>query len=530
MPVRRPLTALIAALAVVASGFVAAPAASADSVAPAPGGYTPAAVEWKACPKDQFPKDYECGSVLVPLDWNDVGGTKISLAVTRLQHTTQRYQGVLLVNPGGPGGSGTIYPFLKTLVPHGGGDSYDWIGFDPRGVGQSEPALTCQSDFFDGPRPAYVPTTKATEKAWIARSKSYVADCFAKNADLIRHVTTEDSVKDMDAIRVALRREQINYLGYSYGTSLGQTYGTLFPTHLRRAIFDSNVDPRVDFYQGNFDQDVAFQKVFHVFAGWVAKYDKTYHLGRTQGAVEKKVTTAIDKLNAKPVGTVGGDEFADTLLVAGYAQSVWPEVAQGASSWIVKHDKKALRKVYDDFGAVPDDNGYAIYLSTICNESQWPSYAVYKADTERYNRVAPFYSWGNSTYNLGCIYWPLDRVKPVEIDGSKVESALLIDETLDAATPYAGSLATRKRFPNSVLLAEPGGTSHANSLAGNACVDNTIARYLRDGTLPARKAGNGADKTCAPLPQPKPEKASSGGSASGSGKVARALLSAGLFR
>ena len=113
-------------------------------------------------------------------------------------------------------------------------------------------------------------------------------------------------------------------------------------------------------------------------------------------------------------------------------------------------------------------------------------------------------TWGSSWYSAPCLYWPVEYQAPVDIDGSQAAPVLLIDETLDAATPYAGSLETRRRFPKSVLLAEPGGTSHANSLAGNACVDNTIAAYLKDGTLPKRKAGNGADKTCKPLPQPKP--------------------------
>ena len=531
MPVRRPLFALVAAAAVVASGLVTGAAASAaPGIDPAPGGYTPPPIAWTSCPPaNDYPKNFQCGNVTVPLDWNDVGGAKITLAVTRVKHTTKRYQGVMLVNPGGPGGSGTIYPVLKDAVPNGGGATYDWIGFDPRGVGESKPALTCDTDFFTGPRPAYVPSTKAVERAWIGKSKAYAAACAKKNGPLLAHITTEDSVKDMDAIRVALGRAQINYLGYSYGTTLGQTYATLFPTHLRRAIFDSNTDPRSDWFRGNFDQDIAFEKVFRVFAGWVAKYDTSYHLGTTQDAVVKKLVAVRAGLDKKPVGTIGGDEWVDTLLVAGYAQSVWPSIAQTASAWINKHDKKALQAAYDTFGASPDDNGYAVYLATSCNESYWPSYSVYKADSWRYHRVAPFETWANSWFNGGCIWWPLPEQAPVEVDGSQAAPVLLIDETLDAATPYAGSLETRRRFPKSVLLAEPGGTSHANSLAGNACVDNTIAAYLKDGTLPKRKAGNGADKTCKPLPQPKPAKTSVGGSGSGSGKANQALLRAGLL-
>ena len=164
MPVRRPLFALVAAAAVVASGLVTGGAASAaPGIDPAPGGYTPPPIAWTSCPAvNEYPANFQCGTVTVPLDWNDVGGAKITLAVTRVKHTTKRYQGVLLVNPGGPGGSGTIYAYLKDSVPKGGGDSYDWIGFDPRGVGESKPSLTCDTDYFAGPRPAYVPSTKSS--------------------------------------------------------------------------------------------------------------------------------------------------------------------------------------------------------------------------------------------------------------------------------------------------------------------------------------------------------------------------------
>ena len=99
--------------------------------------------------------------------------------------------------------------------------------------------------------------------------------------------------------------------------------------------------------------------------------------------------------------------------------------------------------------------------------------------------------------------------QPLKINGSHVSSALLIDETLDAATPFSGSLEVRRLFQNAVLLAEPGGTTHADSLDGDLCVDNTIANYLALGQLPARLAGNGPDLLCKPLPVPVPTSASS---------------------
>jgi len=137
---------------------------------------------------------------------------------------------------------------------------------------------------------------------------------------------------------------------------------------------------------------------------------------------------------------------------------------------------------------------------------------------------APFETWGNAWFNAPCLYWPAKAGKPATINGSKVASVLLIDETLDAATPYPGSLEVRKLYPHSSLIAEPGGTSHADSLFGNACVDDQIADYLATGKLPTRKKGDGADTTCAPLPIPDPTAAGLSASVAGSSGSARAHL------
>jgi hypothetical protein len=132
-------------------------------------------------------------------------------------------------------------------------------------------------------------------------------------------------------------------------------------------------------------------------------------------------------------------------------------------------------------------------------------------------------TWGNAWFNGPCSWWPARASTPVQINGSKIKSGLLIDETLDAATPFTGSLEVRKLFPHAVLLAEPGGTSHADSLFGDTCVDSTIANYLTTGALPPRNNSAPWDKTCAPLPQPVPTTSAVAPAAkAGSARAARA--------
>ena len=161
-----------------------APTASVRSTASAKH-YTPPPIRWGDCPTASLrDAGAECGMLTVPLDYARAKGAKIQLAVSRIEHTTSDAdaQGVMLVNPGGPGGSGLELARLGAFIPNGGGDPYDWIGFDPRGVGRSVPSLTCDDDYFAAGRPPYVPDTKGIERAWLARTRLYARDCAAAAA------------------------------------------------------------------------------------------------------------------------------------------------------------------------------------------------------------------------------------------------------------------------------------------------------------------------------------------------------------
>jgi pimeloyl-ACP methyl ester carboxylesterase len=516
-----------------ASAASAAPTARPQAGASTAGGTaatttTASGLKWGACASASLTKaGAVCAMLSVPLDYAKPHGKKIQIAVSMIKHkATAKYQGIMLVNPGGPGGSGLGLAVLGQYVPNNAGDGYDWIGFDPRGVGSSKPALTCDPNYFKGPRPLYEPVTKKLETTWLARSKAYAKACGRNGGDLLPHLTTIDSARDMNSIRVALGQKQINYYGFSYGTYLGQVYATLYPKQVRRMVLDSNVDPRKVWYQANLDQDVAFEKNMKIWFAWVAKYDSVYHLGTTGRAVEARFYAEKLRLLKKPAGgQVGPDEWTDIFLPAGYYQQTWEDLASLWSAWNKDHkDAQPLVDAANDTNGVGDDNGFAMYLGVQCVDTQWPkSWAKWRADNWRTFRKAPFETWGNAWFNAPCLFWPAKASKPVNVNGSKVKAGiLLIDETLDAATPYPGSLEVRRRFPTSSLIALPGGTSHANSLYGNACEDDQIAAYLATGTLPARKPGNRADTTCAPLPVPDPTAPAAAASSSAAGSAAAA--------
>jgi pimeloyl-ACP methyl ester carboxylesterase len=521
------MTALAAAVAVGAA-LLGAPAAQAATVPSAPD-YHPPAIVWGKCDNSHLQAlGGQCGFVTVPLDYAKPGGEKIKLAVSRIKHTVPdaQAQGPMLVNPGGPGGSGLALSALGQNVPNGAGNAYDWIGFDPRGVGGSVPALSCIADYGGFDRPEYDPAkASGVVNTWLARAKRYATACAAKGGNLLSHLTTADTAKDMDSIRKALGAKQINFYGFSYGTYLGQVYATLFPQNLRRAVFDGVVDHRGVWYQDNLDQDVAFQKTIEIYFDWVAKHDSIYHLGDTGEAVEKLYYSEQDKLRAHPAGgVIGPSEWTDIFLQAGYYVFGWTRIATVFSKWVHNRDVAALKAEYTDHSAsVSDDNGYAIYLAVQCTDTQWPqSFPQILADNTRVARTSPFETWGNAWYNAPCSSWKAPAKTPVQISGKGAPPILMVNETLDAATPYPGALEARRVFPGSVLVEGVGGTTHAGSLSGVACTDDTIAAYLATGALPKRLAGDRSDKKCDAVPQPVPSALDSAGSGSGSSLATKA--------
>jgi pimeloyl-ACP methyl ester carboxylesterase len=468
-------------------------------------------VAWGKCADETLQKfGAVCGTLSVPLDYGKPKGAKIKLALSMVKHKTtdpKKYQGVMLVNPGGPGGSGLIYSILQAFVPKHGGDGYDWIGFDPRGVGDSTPRVNCDPKYFAGPRPLYEPVTPQLERTWLAKSKGYAQACGKNAGALLSHMKTTDWARDMDSIRVALGQKQINYYGYSYGTYLGQVYATLFPGKVRRAVLDGVVNPKRVWYQANLDQDFAFERNIKIFFAWVAKYDAVYHLGSTAQQVEDRFYQQRFELAQSPAGgVVGADEWTDIFLGAGYNNGSWIGLGKLWSDYEKTKDAAPLVEAANNANGVGDDNLFAVYNAVQCTDTQWPtSWAQWRRDNWRTYADARFNTWGNVWFNAPCLFWPAKAGKAVTVNGSKTPPILLVSETLDAATPYSGALEARKLFPTSRLLAIPGGVNHAGSLlSGNACEDVLVADYLLTGKLPARKKGAGPDATCAALPFPDP--------------------------
>ncbi|MCW2877186.1 MAG: secreted peptidase [Sphaerisporangium sp.] len=465
---------------------------------------SPATVAWAPCTGDLG--GLECAKIPVPLDYARPGGKKITLALSRKKHTVSedKYQGILVLNPGGPGGSGLSMPtWFEGSAAQDASDAYDLIGFDPRGVGQSEPRLVCGSDYDAAVRPDYVPAKYSEEQAWLARAKDFSQKCGNAFGGLLPYMKTVDSARDLDSIRKALGQRKLNYLGYSWGTYLGATYATLFPSKVRRLVLDSIVRPSGVWYDDNLDQDRAFETRAKDFFAWTAKYDAAYHLGTTEAAVEKKYYEIRGKLKAAPAqDRVGPDELDDTYLVGGYTNSVWHYLASGLSQYAAG-SADFLVVLYDAFAATSDDSGHALYLATSCTDAKWPAnWAKWHRDNWATYADAPFMTWGNAWFNAPCAGWPAKAGRPVSISGRGLPPVLLFQATKDAATPYSGGVEMHRLLPSSRLVVEQGGGNHGITLTGNECLDGHLGAYLADGTVPPSRRG--PDATCATLGDPAP--------------------------
>ncbi|MFF8593643.1 alpha/beta hydrolase [Streptomyces sp. NPDC015220] len=502
----RKRAAVLCGAAVVLAGSVTAVPAEAGT--PHTAAAAPVArVGWKKCGTAEHPT-LQCGSLQVPLDHARPNGRKITLALSRVPHTARTSQGPLLVNPGGPGGSGlSLAGFVASSLPRAVAAQYDVIGFDPRGVGASRPALDCSPGQFAPVRPDSVPRTPALERANLARAKSYAAACGRKYADLLPHLGTVDAARDMDSIRRALGAKRINYFGYSYGTYLGAVYARLFPERVRRLVLDSVVDPTGVWYDDNLRQDYAFDARHRAFTAWVAEHDSVYRLGADPARVESKWYAMRAALARKPAGgKVGASELEDTFVPGGYYNGYWPSLAQAFAAYVNDGRTGPLVEAYDVFGAVDasGDNGYSVYTSVQCRDTSWPrDWRQWREDNWAVHDKAPFMAWSNAWYNAPCAFWPVAAKRPVDIANGKLPPALLFQATDDAATPYAGGVTVHHLLARSSLVVERGGGNHGITLSGNGCLDKYLAAYLADGTVPRGHVG-AADAVCRKLPDPKP--------------------------
>jgi pimeloyl-ACP methyl ester carboxylesterase len=492
--VRRTLAASAAA-ATLATAFVGVGNISAAAAPTAPATAAKSALRWGSCGPGMS-RQLQCATVAVPLDYGKPNGSKIDLRVSRAKATgsAKVRQGVLLVNPGGPGGPGLgMASAVQSWLPKNVRDAYDIIGFDPRGVGMSH-TISCgyPGSQIDGSLPD--PNDEGSWPFYISEAQDFAAACLKRNGSALRHFTTRNTARDMERIRAALGEQKINFLGYSYGSYLGAVYATMFPTRARRFLLDSNVDPTGIWYKDNLDQIPAFETRFRRFLAWTAAGNEVFELGADAAQVRAAWNRMRAQLGAEPLlGFVGPAEWDQIGASAMYSDQTWPLMAQLMRMY--------LRGELDETAEEPDgeepdgeesegdDNMYAMYTAVSCNDAAFPhSVNTVLRDTERLHATSPFAAWSNTFSNLPCAFWPNEGIKPVAIGSAATAQVrtLLVNAVDDPATPHLGAVRMNKALRGSRLVTVTGTGNHGQYLfERNACVDAHGAAFLLSGKLPA---------------------------------------------
>ncbi|AQW48191.1 alpha/beta hydrolase [Streptomyces violaceusniger] len=528
------ITGALAAPTAGASERTPGGAAEARGVAVAAATAAKKGIDWADCPADWgLAKPIQCGYVTVPLDYAKPNGRTIKLAVDRIGNTgsASERQGSLIYNPGGPGGSGLRFPTrvtTKNPLWTKTSKAYDFVGFDPRGVGHST-AISCvdPQEYVKAPKLDPVPGSEADKRVQRKLAREYAEGCEERSGWMLPHMTTPNTARDIDVIRAALGDKKLNYLGVSYGTYIGGVYATLFPTHVRRLIVDSVVNPSREkiWYQANLDQDVAFEMRWNDWKAWVAKNDAAYHIGDTPAKVQKQWETLRAAAKKSPIGgVVGPAELLAFFQSAPYYDSSWATVAQVWSDYLAG-DEKALVEaagpdMSDTAGNIASENGNAVYTAVECADTKWPtSWAKWDRDNTRLHRDYPFLTWSNAWMNLPCATWGAKQHTPLEVGAAKgLPKTLIVQSTRDAATPYEGAVELHKRLKGSRLVTEKDAGSHGVTGLVNPCVNDRVDAYLLKGTVDAK------DVTCAPHATPVPAKSGASAKAAKAAKEAAALV------
>jgi len=453
-------------------------------------------LRWAGC-TDDLPAaaGLECATLQVPLDPADPSGEQIDLALARKRSTGSAEDriGSLVFNPGGPGGSGIEFlANASAVVPDELADRFDLVSFDPRGVGDSS-SVKCLDDATKDEQLVgdLSPDTEEELQRAIEDQRELLEGCRTNAPELLEHMSTADVAADLDRIRAAVGDEQLSYVGFSYGTSIGAVYASLFPERVRALVLDGSVSPDASPEDELIAQGTGFERTLQSFVDHCNADPQCALAPDARGAIER-VRSELEQDPVEvddPRGTrvMGPDLFDIGVSSALYDTTVWGTAARAISDLRGGGAELLFALVDRQIGREPDgtydSSTDARSMVNCADQEERPTLDEARDASERIAEALPqlgeSFAWGL----LGCLDWP-EAANPLpEIDAADAPPILVVGTVGDPATPYEWSRQMVEALGSARLLTYEG-DGHTAFLRGGPCIDDAVTAYLIDGTLP----------------------------------------------
>ncbi|MFI6206375.1 alpha/beta hydrolase [Streptomyces sp. NPDC051041] len=510
----RCAVAAAAGLALLGAGL---PAAAADDSGPGLSRFYRQEVAWSACEGAGAPEDLQCGKVTVPLDYARPEAGTLDLALARYRATGES-RGSVLLNFGGPGGSG-----VSELAAAGKNfmhltNGYDVVAFDPRGVGRSSPVSCGEGaagllDATDGDE-----DVRRDPQAVLRLLREAAAECAEHAGPVLPHIGTVDVSRDMDVMRQALGDEKLNYLGFSYGTRLGAVYAAQFPDKVGRVVLDGVDTLTEPLSEQGLAGAQGQQTALENFIDWCVE-DIACPFGQDAREARRQVVRLVAALDEDPLPTAFGDVFTGQDLVGAigqalYSRELWPSLERALALLVEDGDTRGVEGFASGgFGLpvredgpgglvdeedVPLDNLPAALMAINCaDDPDRPSAERITRDLGRlraaYEEASPVFGRYRLTQVLMCYGRPKGtdfiRHEVKDVDTPKM---LLVGTRGDPATPYRWTEQTAERLGPSAVVLDNKGEGHTG-YASSKCVRRTVDAFLLYGSLPPDRSSCGAE-------------------------------------
>jgi pimeloyl-ACP methyl ester carboxylesterase len=471
------------------SAAAASPSAAAGSSPGTAATITPATpAHWTNCATK-----FQCATLRLPKDYHDPAAGTLDVKIIRLPATDRGQRiGSLIVNPGGPGGSGIeLVQNSASAFPKALRERFDLVGFDPRGVNASSP-VRCIDDL-DGlaaldPSPD---DQKELDRS-VKQAKDYADACAKRNATILPYLSTDAVVDDLDQIRQAVGDEKISYLGFSYGTLIGSMYADRYPDHIRAMVLDGAIDPSLSEVQLRTGQAKAFEAALGRFLARCSR--RTSCLFHEGGHSAKAFDALMAKIDKKSLPTprvadrrrVGPGLAFSAVLGSMYDKASWPALEAGlalakrgdGSLLILLADPFRGRKANGTYSNMSD----AYYANTCLDFPSSTDIGTYTKMAATFKKVAPRFR-AVAFNDLPCAFWSVPSQRtPAPAKGAGAPPIVVVGSTGDTATPYAWAKSLAKQLESAVLVTRKG-EGHTSFLVNN-CVKTALDGYLLDLKVP----------------------------------------------